>query len=112
MAILVIAEHDNAGLKAATLNTVAAAAKLGGDIQVLVAGTGCEGACAAAAKLAGVAKVLCADAPHYADQGAENLAALVVNVAKDGAYSHLLAPATAAGKNLLPRVAALLDRKS
>lgn len=109
MAILVIAEHDNAGLKAATLNTVAAAAKLGGDIQVLVAGSACGGACEAAAKVAGVAKVLCADAAHYADQGAENLAALVVNLAKDGAYSHILAPATTFGKNVLPRVAALLD---
>jgi electron transfer flavoprotein alpha subunit len=109
MAILVIAEHDNAGLKAATLNTVAAAAKLGGDIQVLVAGSACGGACEAAAKVSGVAKVLCADAAHYADQGAENLAALVVNVAKDGAYSHVLAPATTFGKNALPRVAALLD---
>jgi electron transfer flavoprotein alpha subunit len=108
MAILVIAEHDNKGLKAATLNTVAAASKLGGDTHVLVAGSGCEGACAAAAKLAGVAKVLCADAPHYADHGAENLAALVVSLAKDS-YSHVLAPATSFGKNLLPRVAALLD---
>jgi electron transfer flavoprotein alpha subunit len=117
MAILVIAEHDNAGLKAATLNTVAAAAELGkivggaqlGDIQVLVAGSGCDGACAAAARIKGVAKVLCADAGHYADEGAENLAALVVGVARAGAYSHLLAPATTFGKNVLPRVAALLD---
>ncbi len=109
MAILVIAEHDNAGLKAATLSTVSAAAKLGGDNQVLVAGSGCEGACSAAAKLAGVAKVLCCEAAHYAEQGAENLAALVVNLAKDGAYSHVLAPATTFGKNVLPRVAALLD---
>ena len=113
MAILVIAEHDHAGLKAATLNPVAAAAALakiaGSDIQLLVAGAGCEGACGAAAKLAGVAKVLCCDAPHYAEQGAENLAALVVNLAKDGAYSHVLAPATTFGKNVLPRVAALLD---
>ena len=109
MAILVIAEHDNAGLKAATLNTVTAASKLGSDIRVLVAGSGCEGACAAAGKLAGVAKVLCAEAAHYAEQGAENLAALVVNLAKDGAYSHVLAPATSFGKNLTPRVAALLD---
>ena len=109
MAILVIAEHDHGGLKAATLNTVTAAAKLGGDIQVLVAGSGCGGACDAAAKLAGVGKVLCCDAAHYADQGAENLAALVVNLAKDGAYSHVLAPASTFGKNVLPRVAALLD---
>src|SRR5574338_489931 len=112
MSILVIAEHDHAGLKAATLNTVAAAslAKIGGGaLHVLVAGAGCQGACSAAGQLAGVAKVLCADAPHYAEQGAENLAALVVNLAKDGAYSHVLAPATTFGKNALPRVAALLD---
>jgi electron transfer flavoprotein alpha subunit len=113
MSILVIAEHDHAGLKAATLNTVAAAASLakivGSDVQLLVAGHGCEGACGAAGKLAGVAQVLCADAPHYAEQGAENLAALVISLAKDGAYSHVLAPATTFGKNVLPRVAALLD---
>jgi len=109
MAILVIAEHDNAGLKAATLNTVTAATKLGGDIQVLVAGAGCQAAAGAAAQLAGVAKVLVAEAAHYADQGVENLAALVLQMAKDGAYSHLLAPATTFGKNVLPRVAALLD---
>jgi electron transfer flavoprotein alpha subunit len=109
MAILVIAEHDNAGLKAATLNTVSAATKLGTDIQVLIAGSGCQGACDAAAKLAGVAKVLCADAAPYAEQGAENLAALVVGLAQGGSYSHVLAPATTFGKNVLPRVAALLD---
>ena len=109
MAILVIAEHDNAGLKAATLNTVSAAAKLGSDLQVLVAGSGCQGACQAAGKLQGVAKVLCADAAHYAEQGAENLAALVVSLVQEGAYSHVLAPATTFGKNVLPRVAALLD---
>jgi electron transfer flavoprotein alpha subunit len=113
MALLVIAEHDNAGLKAATLNTVSAAASLakivGSDVQLLVAGHGCEGAATAAAQLAGVAQVLLADAPHYAEQGAENLAALVVGLAKAGAYSHVLAPATSFGKNLLPRAAALLD---
>ena len=111
MAILVIAEHDNAGLKAATLNTVTAAAALGGEIHLLVAGQACDGACAAAAGLAGVSKVLCADAAHYADAGAENLAALVVSAVRDSgtAYTHLLAPATTFGKNVSPRVAALLD---
>jgi electron transfer flavoprotein alpha subunit len=109
MPILVIAEHDNAGLKAATLNTVTAAAKLGADIEVLVAGAGCAGAAQAAAQLAGVAKVKVADAAAYAEQGAENLAALLVDVVKAGGYSHVLAPATTFGKNVLPRVAALLD---
>ncbi len=107
MAILVIAEHDNAGLKAATLNTIAAANRLGGDVHVLIAGCGCADAAAAAAKVAGVATVRVADAPHYADQTAENLAALVV--AQAAGYSHILAPATTFGKNFLPRVAALLD---
>ena len=107
MNILVIAEHDNSNLKAATLNTVAAAAKLGGQVHVLVAGAGCQAAAQAAAQLQGVAKVKVADADHYATQTAENLAALI----KDNApgYSHILAPATTFGKNLLPRVAALLD---
>jgi len=107
MAILVIAEHDNAHLKASTLNTVAAAAKIGGDVHVLVAGHAAQGAAAAAAKLAGVSKVLLADAPHLAHQLAENLTAVVVDLAKG--YSHVLAPATTFGKNFLPRVAALLD---
>ena len=109
MPILVIAEHDNVGLKAATLNTVSAAAKLGADIEVLVAGSSCGAAAEAAAKLAGVAKVKVADAAAYADQGAENLAALLVDVVKTGGYSHVLAPATTFGMNVLPRVAALLD---
>ena len=109
MPILVIAEHDNVGLKAATLNTVSAAAKLGADIEVLVAGSSCGAAAEAAAKLAGVAKVKVADAAVYAEQGAENLAALLVDVVKAGGYSHVLAPATTFGKNVLPRVAALLD---
>jgi electron transfer flavoprotein alpha subunit len=107
MSILVVAEHDHAAPKAATLNTVAAAAKLGGDIHVLVAGSGCAAAGQAVAQLAGVAKVKVADATHYADQTAENLAALVV--ANASGYTHILAPATTFGKNLLPRVAALLD---
>jgi electron transfer flavoprotein alpha subunit len=107
MAILVIAEHDNANLKSAVLNTVAAAAEIGGDIHVLVAGQGCGAAAQAAAAVAGVTKVRVADADAYRDGVAENIAALVVSIAKD--YSHVLAPATAFGKNLLPRVAALLD---
>ena len=107
MSILVIAEHDNAVLKAATLNTITAASQLGGDIAILVAGHQCNAVVQAAAQVVGVKKVLVADAPHYANQLAENVAALVVSLA--GGYSHILAPATAAGKNTLPRVAALLD---
>ena len=107
MSLLVIAEHDNAGLKAATLNTVTAAAKIGGEIHVLVAGAGCGAVAEQAAKVAGVAKVRLADAPHFGDQTAENLAALIV--ANAAGYSHILAPATSNGKNTLPRVAALLD---
>jgi len=104
---LVIAEHDNASLKSATLNTVAAAARIGGDISVLVAGSGCEAVGRAAAAIGGVKKVLVADAPQYKDQLAENLSALVVGLA--AGYTHVLAPATSFGKNLAPRVAALLD---
>ena len=107
MTILVIAEHDNAALKAATLNTVAAAQKIGGDIHVLVAGSGCAAAAQQAAGLQGVATVKVADAAHYAAQTAENLTALVI--ANAGGYSHILAPATTFGKNLAPRIAALLD---
>ncbi len=107
MTILVIAEYDHAALKAATLNTVAAAGKIGGEVHVLVAGSGCAAAAQAAAALAGVAKVKVADAAHYADQTAENLSALIV--ANAAGYTHILAPATTFGKNLLPRVAALLD---
>ncbi|HVB48034.1 MAG TPA: FAD-binding protein [Burkholderiales bacterium] len=107
MAILVVAEHDNKSIKKATLSTVAAAQKIGGDIHVLVAGHNAGDAAAAAAKIAGVAKVLHADAPHLDDFLAENVAALVVSVAKG--YSHVMAPATSNGKNVLPRVAALLD---
>ncbi|MCB1890065.1 MAG: FAD-binding protein [Rhodocyclaceae bacterium] len=107
MAILVIAEHDNASVKPATLNTVAAAAAIGGEIHVLVAGSGCESAARQAGALAGVAKVKVADAPQYAEQLAEDVAALVAAHA-DG-YSHILAPASSAGRNMLPRVAALLD---
>ncbi len=107
MSILVIAEHDNAALKAATLNTVSAAAKIGGDVHLLVAGSGCAAVAQAAARLAGVAQVKLAEAPHYAEQTAENLAVLVRDNA--AGCSHILAPATTFGKNLLPRVAALLD---
>ena len=107
MAILVIAEHDNQQLKTGVANTIAAATKLGGDISVLVAGSQCAAAATAAAKIAGVTKVLVADAPHYAVALAENLAALVVSMAKN--YTHVLAPATGFGKNFMPRVAALLD---
>jgi electron transfer flavoprotein alpha subunit len=107
MAILVIAEHDNAGVKPAVLNTVSAAVAIGGEVHVLVAGHQCAAAGQAAAKIEGVAKVLIADAAHYAKSLAENLAALVVPLAAN--YSHVLAPATSFGKNLMPRVAALLD---
>ena len=107
MSCLVIAEHDNKSIKGATLNTVAAAAKIGGDIHVLVAGSGSAAAAEAASKIAGVSKVLHADAPHLADFLAENVAALVVGVARG--YSHILAPATSNGKNVTPRIAALLD---
>ena len=107
MSILVIAEHDNAELKASTLNTVAAAQAIGGEIHVLVAGSACDSVAQAAAAVDGVTKVRVADAAHYEDQGAENVAALVVANA-DG-YTHILAPATTFGKNVLPRVAASLD---
>jgi electron transfer flavoprotein alpha subunit len=106
MSVLVIAEHDNASLKPSTLNTVAAAAKIG-DVAVLVAGAGCEAVAKAAAAIAGVARVLRADAPQYKDGLAENLAALVVALAPG--YTHILAPATSFGKNVTPRIAALLD---
>jgi len=107
MSVLVIAEHDNASLKGATLNTVAAAGKLGGDIHVLVAGQDCRGAAEAAAQIPGVAKVLLVEAPVYANALAEPLSLLIVGLA--GAYGAILAPATTSGKNVMPRVAALLD---
>ncbi|MES2226519.1 MAG: FAD-binding protein [Pseudomonadota bacterium] len=110
MTTLIIAEHDNAALKASTLNTIAAAGKIGGAIHVLVAGSGCAAAAQAAAAAAGVAKVLLADAAHYGAQTAENLAALVVQLVRaDASCTHVLTPATPFGKNVLPRVAALLD---
>ena len=107
MTALVIAEHDNQTLKPSTLNAVTAAAACGGDVHVLVAGRDCAGAARAAAQVAGVAKVLQADAPHLGEGLAENAAAQVLAIASG--YSHILAPATAFGKNLMPRVAALLD---
>ncbi|HXZ08187.1 MAG TPA: FAD-binding protein [Paraburkholderia sp.] len=107
MTNLVIAEHDNGSIKAATLNTVAAAQKIGGDIHVLVAGHNAQGAAEAAAKIAGVSKVLLADAPQLEASLAENVEATVVNIAKN--YTHILAPATASGKNIAPRIAAKLD---
>ncbi|WP_461521531.1 electron transfer flavoprotein subunit alpha/FixB family protein [Porticoccus sp.] len=107
MSILVIAEHDNSQLKPATLNTISAAQAIGGDITVLVAGGGCAGVADAAVKIAGVSKVLLADNAAYGHQLAENVAPLVAELA--AGYSHVLAPATTTGKNLAPRVAALLD---
>lgn len=107
MSILVIAEHDNASIKPATLNVVTAASQLGGDVHVLVAGSDCAAASEAAAKIAGVSKVLVSDAAEYAQDVAENIAPLIVKLASD--YSHVLAPATTYGKNILPRASALLD---
>jgi electron transfer flavoprotein alpha subunit len=107
MTALVIAEHDNASLKGSTLNTVTAASQCGGEVHVLVAGSNCGAAAQAAAQLAGVSKVLVADAAYFADGLAENVAEQVLALA--AAYSHILAPATAYGKNILPRVAAKLD---
>jgi len=107
MSVLVYAEHDNSELKVATLNAVAAAGAIGGDVTVLVAGSGCAAVAEAAAKVAGVSKVLLADNEAYAHQTAENIADLVVDIAAD--YSHVLAASTTTGKNFAPRVAALLD---
>jgi electron transfer flavoprotein alpha subunit len=107
MTNLVIAEHDNQSIKAATLNAVSAAQKIGGDVHVLVAGHNAQAAADAAAKITGVAKVILADAPQLAQGLAENVEATVLSIAKN--YSHILAPATAAGKNVTPRIAAKLD---
>jgi electron transfer flavoprotein alpha subunit len=107
MTALVLADHDNASLKAATLSAVTAAIQMGGDVHILVAGQGCAAAGQAAANIPGIAKVLVADAAPYANALAEPLAALIVSLA--GPYSHLVAPATSSGKNVMPRVAALLD---
>ena len=107
MSVLVIAEHDNAALAAATLNAIAAAREIDGDVHVLVAGAGCAGVADAAAKAGGVGKVRVADDPAYANHLAENLATLIASIASE--YSHVLIAATKAGKNVLPRAAALLD---
>ena len=111
MAVLVVAEHDNRTFKAATLNAVAAAVELSaagaGEVHVLVAGSDCRAVAETAAQAAGVARILLADDPAYGHGLAENLAPLLVKLAAD--YSHMLAPATTQGKNLMPRVAALLD---
>ena len=107
MSVLVIAEHDNASLKDATLNTVTAATELDSDVHVLVAGTACGGAADAAAEIAGVSKVLVVDDASYANQLAEAMSILIARLAAN--YSHILAPATTIGKNYMPRAAALLD---
>jgi electron transfer flavoprotein alpha subunit len=107
MTALVIAEHDNQSLKGSTLNTITAALQCGGEVHVLVAGAQCGAAAEAAAQIQGVSKVLVADAPQFADGLAENVAEQALSMAD--AYSHILAPATAYGKNILPRVAARLD---
>jgi electron transfer flavoprotein alpha subunit len=107
MSILLVAEHDNAAIKSVTLNTVAAASAIGGDIDVLVAGSNCGGAAEAAAKIAGISKVLVADNAAYDHQLAENMSLLVAELGKN--YSHILVAATTTGKNFAPRVAALLD---
>ena len=107
MKTLVIAEHDNTSLKTATLNTVAAAGALGGDVDILVAGAGCGAVADAAAQVPGVSKVICADNGAYEHQLAENVSLLVAELGAD--YDNLLAPSTANGKNIMPRVAALLD---
>ncbi|MDX2316661.1 MAG: FAD-binding protein [Gammaproteobacteria bacterium] len=110
MSVLVVAEHDNESLGSATLNTITAACQLGDDVHVLVAGENCAAAANAAAKVAGVSKVRCADDGRYGHGVAEALAALVVSLAPD--YSHVLTPADKFGKNFLPRAAAILDVSS
>jgi len=107
MSALVIAEHDNVSLKGSTLNTITAATQCGGEVHVLVAGHDCQAAAQAATQIAGVTKVLVADAAHFANGLAENAATQALAIAKN--YTHILAPATAFGKNILPRVAAQLD---
>ena len=107
MSILVISEHDNSELKGATLNTVAAAMAIGGDIDILVAGSDCEAVAEAASQIPGVSNVLLADKEAYKNCLAENIGILVTELAEN--YTHLLAPATTNGKNFMPRVAAKLD---
>jgi electron transfer flavoprotein alpha subunit len=107
MSVLLLAEHSNDQLNQATAKALTAASALGGDVHILVAGSGCQGAAAAAAKLAGVSKVLVADATHLGHGLAEEVAEVILSLA--GSYSAIVAPATASGKNILPRVAAMLD---
>lgn len=107
MKTLVVAEHDNATLKTATLNAVAAAGALGGEVDILVAGSQCGAAAEAAARVPGITKVICADNAVYEHQLAENISLLVAELGAD--YDNVLAPSTANGKNFMPRVAALLD---
>ncbi|MCB1784173.1 MAG: FAD-binding protein, partial [Alphaproteobacteria bacterium] len=107
MTTLILAEHDNTNLRPATLNAVGAAQQIGGDIHVLVVGANCDSAAGQAAKIAGVTKVLKADAPHLERRLAENVAPIIVDLAQS--YSHIIAPASTFGKNILPRAAALLD---
>jgi len=109
MPALVLAEHDNASLVSATLHAVAAAVKLGGDVEILVAGSAADAAAAAAAAIPGITKVLLADASHLARPTAENVAATVLEIMKRGSYTHVLAAATSFGKNVMPRIAAKLD---
>jgi electron transfer flavoprotein alpha subunit len=107
MTVLVLAEHDNRSLRGPTLNTVTAASQIGGGVDVLVAGSGCRAVAERAAAVAGVSRVLLADAPHLAEGLAENVSEQIVALAKG--YTHVLAPATSFGKNVLPRAAARLD---
>ena len=109
MPALVLAEHDNASLVSATLHAVAAAVKLGGDVEILVAGSAADAAAAAAAAIPGITKVLLADASHLVRPTAENVAATVLEIMKRGSYTHVLAAATSFGKNVMPRIAAKLD---
>jgi len=109
MTILLLAEHDNGSLKAATLNIVTAATAIGGEVHMLVAGQNCRPAAEAAAKIPGIGKVLVADDAAYANFLAENVAPLIVKLVRDNGYTHVLAPSTTSGKNIMPRVAALLD---
>ncbi|MDB5992640.1 MAG: electron transfer flavoprotein subunit beta [Herbaspirillum sp.] len=109
MSVLVIAEHDNVSIKASTLNTVTAATQCGDEIHLLIAGHQCDAAVDAAARISGVSKVLVADAVQFADGLAENISQQALVLALTGGYSHILAPATAYGKNILPCVAARLD---
>lgn len=109
MSILIIAEHDNTTVTPATLSTVSAAQKLGGDIAVMVIGTGCSAAAESAAKINGVAKVLCADNAAFDHHLAENVAPVIADTVKSGGYKHVLFPGTTFGKNIAPCVAAILD---